>query len=280
MKLIFGLIILLWSATTHGQSDSTKSKKTNSNLEYFLVTDSTASASPFSFKCMYGYQFPNGFFRTGGTSLDVGANLARFFSKKIILGVGLEYKYAQYRGAQSLTQELKDEFNANYTPNWTNRFDSIRSATLHGAINDIDSNYIQGTNYYAWSINFSPFPDRFGGILLQYKLGNSAFAMAGSSSAYYDGREKPRMTIKKVQDHTLELSFHPYKFFTNKRTSLRGMKINHFYKTFVVSFYGKKTSLNNATFGVDPLSKYVKQDFIDQYRDVYSFGVKVGVGIW
>lgn len=276
MKFILSLLILVWFANAQAQSESAK----NSNLEYFFVTDSTASASPFSFKYMYGYQFPNGFFRTGGTSVEGGLNLARLFTKKIILGFGLEYKYSLYKGAQSLTQELKDEFNANYTPNWTNRFDSIRSATLHGAINGIDSNYIQGTNYFAWSINFSPFPDRFGGVLLQYKFGNSSIAMAGPSSAYYDGREKPRMKIRKVRNQTLELSFHPYKFFTNKRTSLKDMKVNHFYKTIVVSVYGKKTSLNNSTFGVDPLSKYVKQDFIDQYNDVYSFGVKVGIGIW
>ncbi len=278
MKILLSFIFVALTSLFFAQEKAKEEPKRNS--DYFLRTDSLAGASPFSFKYMYAYQIPNGFFRTGGTSFEFGINFARFFTDKMIIGLGTELKYLEYQGAQSISQETRDKFNANYTPDWTNRFDSIRSATLHGAINDIDGNYVLGTRFLNYSINFSPFPHKYGGFLLQYKSGKSEYSLAGPSSAYYDGKGKARMTFKQVRDQSLELSFHPYKFFGGPRVRLRDIKVTNLYKTLVVSLYGKRTSLNNSFYGGNPLSKYVKQEFIDQYKSVYSFGIKVGLGIW
>jgi hypothetical protein len=247
----------------------------------FIKSDSTCLASFISFKFQYLYQFSNGFYKIGGTHSDLGINLARFFTKKIILGVGFEYKFIPFRGKQKLASGFIDNFNANYIPVLSDKYDSIRSLTLHGAINNINGYKSGGSTFSSFSINFSPFPDRFGGILLQFKMGYLSVPIYGPlSDIYEENTNIPTLNFAVRKNFVVELSFCPYKFFKSHRLKIVGGSIKDWYKFLIISFYANYFSLQNATVGGEKLSKFTGEAFTDNYKSLHNFGIKFGVGIW
>lgn len=245
----------------------------------FWKSDSSCSASFVSVKFQYLYQPSKEFYKLGGTHFYISINRARFFTKKMILGVGLDYKFIPFKGEQRLSSQFVSDFNANYTPDYSDKYDSVRSLTLSGAINNTNGFKGGGSTFRNFSLNFSPFPDRYGGFLLQLKTGYSAFLMYGPLTDSYEESVKI-LNFSIAPCYSAELSFCPYKLFRTHRLKIVGGTLNDWYKFLIVSLYANQYSMKNATIGGEPLNRFVSQSFIDKYSSLNNFGIKFGIGIW
>ena len=282
MRIRYLIFSILLVNSIHAQVEvKQRTEKSHASYREFLRADSTCNASFVSFKFQYLYQPSKGFYKLGGTHYDLGINLARFFTKKMILGVGFDNKFIPFRGEQSLSSSFVNDFNANYTPVYGNKFDSIRSLTLSGAFNNVNGFKGGGSTFKNFSFNFSPFPDKYGGFLLQLKTGYISIPIYGPLTDLYEesGGLAP-LNFGILHNYSVELSFCPYKLFKSHRLKIVGGKINDWYKFLIISFYANQFSLKDATVGGEPLNKFVNQSFIDEYKTFNNFGVKFGVGIW
>jgi hypothetical protein len=280
MKTFFLIIILFICLNVRAQDKQKRLPLTMDELPYFFKMDSTDACSLVSFKFQYYSQIPNGFFRVGGTHIDVGLNIARLFTSKFILGIGFDHKSLPFQGKQQLSAEFVNDFNVNYTPVTGDFYDSIRSETLFRTINNISGYEIMSSTFSHLCLNFSPFPDKYGGVLFQFKYGYSTIRV--KAPLLTDGYDDSKATLAVATKNNigLEISFNPYKIFNTHRKKLVNTYPKGWFKFLIVSLYYEKMSLNKSTFGGEPLNKFVSQNFTDNYSNVQSYGIKVGIGIW
>ena len=62
----------------------------------------------------YLYEQESGSFRTCGKDFNVGINLARFFSKKFIFGINVDFNLGEKKTQQHLSNEFVNDFNSSF----------------------------------------------------------------------------------------------------------------------------------------------------------------------
>ena len=280
MKNIYILIILFFSTlNSFSQIKNEYNQPKNKYMRYLLVPDSNTHTGFFNFNYSYLYMPNNNSFRTNGTHLNLGINIARFFTKKIILGVCLDFKILGSLSKQHFSSEFKNDFNLNFKQSYDNENDSLHGFALKSIINQNDKTCANSNKFENIGIEFSPFPHKYGGVVIQVKSGFREFR----TSAYgYNLSTTDDGNIYLVMHKCLSfnLMFNPYLFFNKKNVDFINTKPKDFFKFIIVSLYFEKLNLNNAAFGGVPLEKIVNQDFINKYSNIYNFGFKVGFGLY
>lgn len=252
----------------------------NKYLNYLFYSDSNTQASLLYVKYQYLYMQKSKPFRSGGMHLSVGLNIARFFSKKIILGICYDFKVFPGYTKQYFTSNFVNDYNANYISTYNNNLDSIRSNILFKTINSSNNYRIRGSALYNFGIAFSPFPQKFGGILLQLTKSGCYYPFYGSYPTEKLTKDNEPINLKLANNYSVELSFKPYNFINSKRINVLDHKIKELYKFIVISFYYQHFTLDGATFNNVSLSKFVNQPFIDRYSNQNYFGIKLGLGLY
>ncbi len=273
MKKSLTIIFVFLIVALHGQKST--------YLKYLIQPDSNGKAYFFNFRAQYLYVTPDKPFRRGGMTFNFAFNLARFFSKKFILGITCDTRFAfagQIR--QHFSFPFIEDFNNNFIPTQSTLKDSATADVLYRAINN-EGIIIKGNHPLYFGVCFSPFPQKYGGFIIEFKRGGSSYPFYGD----YDGKaindngeNSPAMLITK-NNYSFDLSFVPYLFFRSGRPHPFNSKLRDFHKFIVVTLTYEKFSLKNSTFNGRPLSNMVTQDFIARYSDKYYFGIKVGIGI-
>ncbi len=274
------ILLLLFVITVNGQSSDT-TKRNRKYVDYLFTPDENTQSALVNFRAQYLYVQPDKPFRRGGLNFNFGLNLARFFSKKIILGVCLDTRFifaGQTR--QNFSQQFVSDFNCSQINSNPTLRDTVRSQVLYDAINS-NGVTIKGNHPLYFGISFSPFPQKYGGILIEFKRGGSSYLFFGNYNAKLlsDHDENEAAMLLTYNNLAIDITFTPYKFFSSKRVGFDNSKVKDFYKFIVISLCCEKFSLKNAKFSGQPLSAMVSQDFISKYSDKYYFGIKLGIGI-
>ncbi|MGZ4033503.1 MAG: hypothetical protein ACXVP4_01455 [Bacteroidia bacterium] len=250
-------------------------------LNYLLNPDENSQAALMSISWQYLYAPQSKTFTIGGMHLNVGLNLARFFTKKFIFGICYDLKEFDGFTKQHFSQQFVNDFNYNFIPTYSNAKDSAIAYTLKGGINKESGFGTIGNTFENIGISFSPFPQKYGGILIQIKKGNRVFPYWGIyTNKLLSKDDGSNIYLQLNNCYSFEVCFKPYKFFNSKRTELNNLKGKDFYKFIVVSLYYERITLKNATFDDKPLSEIVNKDFITKYNTDDHFGIKIGFGIY
>lgn len=250
-------------------------------LHYLLISNENTKAALVNFNIQYLYMPKVEALATGGLHINIGVNLARFFTRKFILGVSADVKFFLGYTQQPLPKEFVDDFNKNFIYSHPSKKDSARAYTLKEAINHTNGYGIKGNNFGNYGISFSPFPDRWGAFLLQVKYGYRNFPFLGPLISDVQNPDvSPYFHLILKDIYTVELSFKPYKFFNSKFHTPNELRLKNIYKHILISLYYERLNFKNATFNNTPLTKYVDQSFINKYSGINQFGIKLGLGIY
>lgn len=258
-------------------------KKSN-YLSYLFIPDSNTQASLFNIRYQYLYIPQDKPFRRGGTCFNFGINLARFFTKKIILGLSIDGRlFFNGRTKQHFSKEFINDFNNNYISEYSNYTDSLRGSVLRDGINGTNQTYVRGSFPWYYGITFSPFPQKWGGFLLEVKKGGSVYDFYGEYDAKTldPHKENQAVGLTTNDNISVELSFKPYKFFTSKITRFLDInKPKDIFNFLIVSLYYERFSLVGSKFNGQDLNTMVDQKFITKYSNQNYFGVKLGLGLY
>lgn len=249
-------------------------------LSYLFYQDSSSQSGLFYIKVQYSYVNKNVPFRDGGMNTSIGLNLSRFLSDKLILGVCYNFKLLPGFTKQNFTSEFKNDFNDNFITNYSNQQDSIRGDILYRTINGAENYRSRGNSYHNFGICFSPFPKKYGGILIQITKGFSIMPFYGSYPTKNLTKDNSPVELNLFTKLCLEISCKPYNFFNSKKSLLINQKLKDFYKHIVFSIYYKENSLKSSSFNNEPLNKYIDSKFIDKYTNKGFIGIKLGFGLY
>ena len=253
------------------------------NYLAFLTTHTEdTKACLFNESIQYLYVPNTGGFRDGGVSITVGLNLARFFTRKIILGICFDFKEMAYLPTQTFSKGFVNDFNSAYIPAQRNNRDSAVAQTLKDDINSTAGSKIRGTIVNSIGVSFSPFPQSFGAIQLQIRKGQQSFTCYSNYGTRIITEYSSNNNILDLilnNNYYAVLSCKPYRFFHSENIYDVPEKWTEFYKFISVSLYYERLSFAGATLEGLPLSSILGQSFLSKYSVVNNFGVRVGFSL-
>ena len=265
------------SAQSSGE-DAVNSASRKSYGEFLAYEDSTSQARMFMAGLQYLRTTNYASFRTGGMHLSLGFNVARFITKKHILGLYVDFKGIKGFTAQNFSTEFKSDFNAHFRTSYSTQEDSARAYLLKEHIN---SSGIYGNYLGDVGIMFSVFPQKFGGILVVVKKGYRTYVIHNIYGNPYIGNgEKENAYIDLSNNYALELSVKPYAFFKNSFINPDTSNDDFILKFLTLTFYYEQTNFRSATIENLPFTRIVGSDFIDKYGKTATYGFKIGLTIY
>lgn len=266
------LILILFTGKLQAQTekkDSSTFVDRHKYMKFLLEPREDAQACMFMASWQYLYSAPSWgkAFRTCGLQPIIGLNLARFFSNKFILGVCLDVKGVKGFTRQYFSQDLRNDFNNDFISSYTDVADSGRAYLVSRAINGIG---MSGNYLGEYGIMFSPFPKKFGGIMLVLKKGYRSYVIHGTygNKYVYDG-EQDNATIDLSGNYSAEITFKPLVFSKETR-----------FNVLVVSLYYERLNLKDATFADMRFDKMVSDEFLKKYGVTDRFGIKLGFALY
>ena len=256
-------------------------------LRNLIIPDSNTQATVLGVTFQYLHCPQNNSLRSEGTHVNLILNVARFFTRKFILGFCFDIKGFGGFTKQNFSQKFIGDFNQNYISNYNSSTDSAMANTLKGAINSESGFGNRGNYRIQYGIAISPFPQKYGGLLLLLKAGTNAYSLYGTytKKLFYNDAGN-YMSFNLNQSYSIELTFKPYKFFNSEGVSWSNEKLKHIYRYIVLSLYFERLSLKGATLGGTsygremPISQMVNQNFISKYNNIYNFGFEVGFALY
>lgn len=208
---------------------------------------------------------------SSGLQFGLGINLARFFTKKIVLGFFGEMSFASSFSTNNKYDYLTKNINENIIYNQTNYVDSVKALFLSNAYNKEQFNGCYRSDF---GFAFSPFPDKYGEFILIISKGKSLFN-------FYGKYDHPILPKDGGYSQNIEIPTIFKAILMFKPLTLTKIKESNFLKDHIqVGFYFQKTSLQDATLTYSPISTYLKPEFFTGNRkSEIQIGLRVGVGI-
>lgn len=210
-----------------------------------------------------------------GGMFNIGINLARFFSTKFILGGVADIKYIPGISVIKPSNEFLADFNSSYSPNFSTSLDSANSTVFYDNFN---LNGIRGNNMFNFGFMFSPYPQKFGGIMFQVKTGITGFQfhqnIYGNPYVNYGGNDKVAMGVSK--NWTYEITMKPLAFFKNTFYS-KSSPNQLLLCSMVISFYYERLNFGSSTFNGTAMQEVVTSEFFEKYKIDHRFGFKIGL---
>ncbi|MCW3083349.1 MAG: hypothetical protein JWP12_715 [Bacteroidetes bacterium] len=276
-KLIF--IFLLFCASSFAQDSLFAKIQKTKYYHYLRYADSTSQ----NHLLIINYQFmvnPVGkTFGAQGLIPTFGFNIARLFSKKIIIAACLDFKAFPGFATKKLSSQFVSDFNKNYTQTYHTPLDSANTYTVKEGINS--NSIISGNDVFNIGIMISLFPQRYGGILLQVKHGEDDFEFHSVlNNKYVDGGGRDKFPMGISDNWTYELTLKPYAFFSNSYISFTSGSDDIIWKSICVSFFYERLNFKSAEFNGTPLSTMVKPEFMNKYGIDNRFGFKIGFAFY
>lgn len=208
---------------------------------------------------------------SSGLQVGLGINLARIFTKKIVLGLYGEISLAASFSSNNHYNYLENSINQNILYAQTNYTDSVKALFLSNAFN---KDQFRGCYRSSYGLAFSPFPDKYGEIILFISKGKSLYP-------FYGKYDNPIMPIDGGYSQSIEVPTTFKATLMFKPLTLTKMKDENFLKDHVqLGFYFQKTSLKDASLSFSTLSTYLKPEFFTGNRkSEIQFGMRLGIGI-
>ena len=284
IKIIILILFLHIAFQTTGQTKDSLSvtqrfARDNKFFHFFLFRDSTSQNYLFTLALKYQITAHTNSFSSNGAYAHIGLNLARFFSKKIILGVFYELK--PLHGPfypQPASSQFKTDFNNNFNTTYNSQEDSAVAYTLRRAL---IGGYMSSGNFGSYGIMVSLFPNKFGGILLSLKRSGSGYRVGGVyGDSLIENGTAENLYFNADKNYGLELSFKPYAFFKNSYINFEQRTSQKFLKAITCSIYYERFNLKDADFGGVKFTDMVTKGFISKYGATNRFGFTIGWSLY
>jgi len=279
-RRLLSYLILFFCISSSFFSQVTDGKFKSKYLNKLFFPDEKAQADLVTFKYQYLQAARSIPFRTGGVNLTVGLNLANLFTQKFILGICLNFKLFPGYTKHYFPQQFREDFNSDAIYKYDNGLDSLRFDILYKLINHTDNTRMPGNVLYNFGFCFSPFPQKYGGFMLEIRKGGTSSPIYGNYPTENLTLDNAPVFFKLSKSYSLELSFKPFKFYHSKKTKLSDQKLKNLYKLIIISLNYERLDLGAASFDGQPLTKFVSQNFMDKYRYINYFGIKFGIGLY
>lgn len=234
----------------------------------------------FSVQYKYTLQSYGSTFNTQGGMASFGINLARFFSTKFILGVTSDLKLLPGIRNVNPSDEFSSDFQGSYTPISGPPQDSANAEVFYS---NIVYGGIRGHNMFNIGLMFSPFPQKYGGFMLEIKRGNTGHQFHNSiyQNLFVNGGGNDKVPMSVGGNLRFELTCKPLAFFRNAyydHYSYSGFEI--FLNSLVIGFYYERFNFQTAQFGGTNLRDAVDNEFISKYGIDHRFGFKIGFAFY
>jgi hypothetical protein len=247
----------------------------------FLKADTAAGNSFFYGGAHYALAPIETDFRFGGIYGQVGFNVGRLFSKKILVGVTVDFKGWKGFNSWKPSDAFKTDFNAAYLPSVTTPEDLAKAEMIKNAVNDVEDKNFQGNYFGRIGLSISPFPRAFGSFMLTLQRGYSSFPMYG----YYDNpnidnSDSDFAFLDFGRVYSGAVYFKPFTFSKKiRRTSLSAAKED--WKNYVtVGIHYERLNLYESSFYGISFNDVVSTEFLDKYAVQQRFGISFGVSIF
>lgn len=281
-RILFITAIFLFSvrASSFAQQDSfprinawLMHHKAIQNYVNFLKRDSTQRNT--YILASYNFMFTNqGNIAHGGRGgyLSAGLNVARFFSRKFVLGAVVELKAWKGLWPHYFSKDFINDFNAAYQNNLTGA-DSSRAEVLKACINGSPSYTRRGTFYSAFGIAFSPFPNKYGGFMLIAKTASLGIPVHGTYGTLFNKNGTDWVSISVPGLYSFELVCKPLTFF-------KATKSDRANGILQLSVFVQRLNWKNANFDGLPLSRITQGDFMNKYATQDHYGITIKIGLY
>lgn len=276
MKKVVGLMVCLWimmnqTFAIKSLSDTIRDK--SENYWNFLRYPSEDSHT-YLLTMNYGFMIsPIGkTISNQGLVMNFGINLARFFSNKILLGVAGDLKISGgYLIKQGDAKFLNDLVTSS-PRQFDNSLDSANASIVMNALTKSAENPITGSRCYNIGIMFSPFPDKFGGIMVQVRRGSKIYKIDAGSNPFVNGDNG---YLEVSNNWIYEITFKPWTFKSEKFPSTKKFKTS-----ITASVHYERVNFGSAKFNGTSINKMYSYDFIDKYQFDHRIGFKIGLGFY
>jgi hypothetical protein len=234
---------------------------------------------------MFGYNFLYNSmgvsFGSTGTIPWVGFNVARLFSRKIILGVIVEAKLSPGNWKQVPSQQFINDFDSSFVKKYDNPLDSVNAYLVKNAINDAGGQYVAGQNILNYGIAFSPFPSKYGGIMIQIKYGKTAYQVQGLyGQKMIKGGGYEQLPMRISNNIIYECTFKPYALGGNAYVLSNLKRKNDLWKSIAISVYYEQLNIKSAVFNGTRIDQMVAPGFLDKYGVDKRVGFKIGLSFY
>jgi hypothetical protein len=258
------------------QNDSLSTSKPSVLKRYwqFLQPDSLGHNTLLTGAWNYMYTDRGTIMHAGrGSYLGVGFNVARLFSKDFVLAAGVEIKVVKGLWNDRFSQNYIDDFNANFHNDLSNDIDSAKAFAVHDLLNGTSNYTIRGSYYGGYSIAFSPFPDRYGGLMLVAKKTYFGVPVNGTYGSFFNQNGPDWVDISIPAKFCFELVCKPLTF-SKKLAKERENGLLQF------SIFYERLSWKEASFYGLPFSSFMSDDFIKKYATEDHWGVTLKIGMY
>lgn len=217
---------------------------------------------------------------TRGLIANFGVNLARLFTKKMVFGVCADYKIIPGIGQIRASNQFKTDFNDNLILKQAQPLDSANARVYSSNLNANPIGSIMGTI----GLMISPFPQRYGGLMLQVKYGVSSYFFHNDvyGNAYVDSGAYDKVPMSVSGNWTYELIVKPFSFKRNTHYSKYDSEENfdQFCNAFTISLFYTRLNFKSASFNGTNLSHVVEAPFMERYGIDHQFGFKIGLNLY
>lgn len=243
------------------------------NYVHFLKHDSLQKNTFFMLAFNYMYTNQSKIAHGGrGGYISGGVNLARLFTKKIVLGGEIELKAWKGLWPHYFTKNFIADFNAAFH-NELSGEDSARAVVLKECINGSERYKRRGTFYSAMGIAFSPFPSQYGGFMLILKRGFLSIPVHGTFGTLFNQKGSDWVSISSSGFYSAELVLKPLTFFkATKHDEANGI--------LQFSLFYQQVSWKDPYFDELPISRVTNTGFINKYAIQQHFGVTIKIGMY
>ncbi len=282
--LISTIIFLFLSTISVGQEnthDTISFIDKHKYLKFLFEPAKDAQASLLSSSWQYLYSPWGKTFKTGGLHPSFGLNLARFFSNKFVLGVFFDLKGVKGFTQQKFSKEFLNDFNNSFITTYGSPSDSAKAYTVKDAINMVPGKDFWGNYYGNVGIILSPFPQKYGGIMISVKKGYRGYPIFGTyGNRFVEEGKQDNVWFELEGNYALGLTIKPWTLFRKANTLLANNDKIPFWYFIAVGFYYEKIYLKNATFDGMRFENMVNTGFINKYGVDNRYGITLGVAIY
>jgi hypothetical protein len=207
---------------------------------------------------------------SSGLEVGFGINLARFFTKKIVLGLYYESSMSSEFSTNNKYHYLTNDIGEHIVLDQTDPNDHVRAYFINNAYTKNQFNRCYKQNY---GIAFSPFPDRYGEIIL--------FLTKGSTKYFFSGEnDNPNFSFPTYSNHIevpteikATLMFKP---FTLTKMKDKNLIKDHFH----LGFYIQQTKFQSASLADKRISNFLDPAFfVGNRKYEIQIGFRIGIGV-
>jgi hypothetical protein len=202
--------------------------------------------------------------------LTFGINVARFFTKKINLMASMDLGIIAMLNFTTLKPNFENDFSNSFNSKLKNNVngDSIKANLLNSQVGNNNNTLL------AYGISFSPYPNKYGGIILECKMGIYSHKIGILRGTIINQKPFDADNLYwGFKYESLGLTCKPILFFKKK-------KMQHEQNSFLVGIFLNNIHIAKSQIYDLPLSNFMSKSFLDKYQTTFLVGLKIGYGVW